>query len=99
MQSLVEKIIGKLAILEMVLFDEPSNKQRAARGVVDVFRWWVSTNLEPTKQWVDSESIRAQNRILLRWSWPRIKEKVRETKSEWGSERVDVLSQIELIAI
>ena len=39
MQSLVEKIIGKLAILEMVLFDEPSNKQRAARGVVDVFRW------------------------------------------------------------
>ena len=39
MQSLVEKIIGKLAILEMVLFDELSNKQRAARGVVDVFRW------------------------------------------------------------
>jgi len=25
-QSLVEKIMGKLAILEMVLFDEPSNK-------------------------------------------------------------------------
>jgi len=35
----VEKIIGKLAILKMVLFDEPSNKQRATGGVVDVFRW------------------------------------------------------------
>jgi len=39
MQLLVEKIIGKLAISKIMLFDEPSNKQRAARGVVDVFRW------------------------------------------------------------
>ena len=30
--------MGKLAILEMVLFNEPSNKQRATRRVVDVFR-------------------------------------------------------------
>jgi len=35
----VEKIMGKLAILEMVLFDEPSNKWRATGGVADVFRW------------------------------------------------------------
>jgi len=35
----VEKFIGKLAILEIVLFDELSNKQRATGGVVDVFRW------------------------------------------------------------
>jgi len=35
----VEKIMGKLAISEMVLFDEPSNKWRAIGGVVDVFRW------------------------------------------------------------
>jgi len=35
----VEKIMGKLAILEMVLFDEPSNKQRATGGIADVFRW------------------------------------------------------------
>jgi len=35
----VGKIMGMLAILEMVLFDEPSNKQRATRGVVDVFKW------------------------------------------------------------
>jgi len=34
----VEKIIGKLAISEMVLFNEPSNKWRATRGVADVFR-------------------------------------------------------------
>jgi len=34
----VEKIIGKLAILEMVLFDEPSNKQRATGRVVNIFR-------------------------------------------------------------
>jgi len=32
------KIMGKLAISEMVLFDEPSNKWRATRGVVDIFR-------------------------------------------------------------
>jgi len=38
-QLLVENIMGKLAISEMVLFDEPSNKRRATRGVVDVFRW------------------------------------------------------------
>ena len=31
--------MGKLAILEMVLLDEPSNKQRATRGVADVFGW------------------------------------------------------------
>jgi len=37
-QSLVEKIMGKLAILEMVLFDELSNKQKATEGVVDVFK-------------------------------------------------------------
>jgi len=35
----VEKIMGKLAILEMVLFDKLSNKQRATGGVVDVFKW------------------------------------------------------------
>jgi len=35
----VEKIIGKLAILEMVLLDKLSNKQRATGGVADVFRW------------------------------------------------------------
>jgi len=35
----VEKIMGKLAILEMVLFDKPLNKQRVTGGVVDVFRW------------------------------------------------------------
>jgi len=35
----VENIIGRLAILEMVLFDEPSNKRRATGGVADVFRW------------------------------------------------------------
>jgi len=35
----VEKIIGKLAISEMVLFDELSNKRKATGGVVDVFRW------------------------------------------------------------
>jgi len=39
MQSLVGKIIGRLVISEMVLFDEPSNKQRTTGGVVDVFRW------------------------------------------------------------
>jgi len=90
--------MGKLSILEMVLFDEPSNKRRATREVVDIFRWWVSTNLEFTKQWVDLELTRAQNGILLRWSWPRIKGEVRETKSEWGSEKADALSQIKLVA-
>jgi len=35
----VEKIMGKLAISEMVLFDEPSNKRRATGEVADVFRW------------------------------------------------------------
>jgi len=34
----VEKIMGKLAILEMVLFVGPSNKWRATGGVADVFR-------------------------------------------------------------
>ena len=82
--------MGKLAISEIVLFDESLNKWRATGGVADVFRWWVSTNSESTKQWVDPESTRAQNGILLRWSWPRIKGEVRETKSEWGSERVEL---------
>jgi len=35
----VGKIMSKLAISEMMLFNEPSNKQRATRGVADVFRW------------------------------------------------------------
>jgi len=35
----VEKIIDKLAILEIVLFDELSNEQRATGRVVDVFKW------------------------------------------------------------
>jgi len=35
----VENIMGKLAILEIVLFDKPSNKWRATEGVADVFRW------------------------------------------------------------
>jgi len=30
--------MGKLAISEMVLFDEPLNKWRATSGVVDVFK-------------------------------------------------------------
>jgi len=35
----VEKIMDKLAILEMVLFDGSSNRWRAIGGVADVFRW------------------------------------------------------------
>jgi len=35
----VGKIIDKLAILEIILFDELSNKQRATSGVADVFKW------------------------------------------------------------
>jgi len=35
----VEKIMGKLAISEIVLFGELSNKQRVTGGVVDVFKW------------------------------------------------------------
>jgi len=35
----VEKIMGKLAILEIMLFDKPSNKQRATGEVADVFKW------------------------------------------------------------
>jgi len=31
--------MGKLAISEMVLFDRPSNKQRATREVAEVFKW------------------------------------------------------------
>jgi len=34
----VEKIMDKLAISEMVLFDELSNKWRATRGVANVFK-------------------------------------------------------------
>jgi len=30
--------MGKLAISEMVLFDELSNKQRATGGVADIFK-------------------------------------------------------------
>jgi len=30
--------MDRLAVLEMVLFDELSNKQRTTEGVVDVFR-------------------------------------------------------------
>jgi len=35
----VEKIIGKLAISEIIQFDEPSNKRRTSREVADIFRW------------------------------------------------------------
>jgi len=31
--------MGKLAISEIVLFDEPSNKWRATRRAMDVFKW------------------------------------------------------------
>jgi len=31
--------MGKLAISEMVLFNEPSNKWRVTGRVVDVFKW------------------------------------------------------------
>jgi len=31
--------MDKLAISEMMLFDEPLNKQRATGRVVDVFKW------------------------------------------------------------
>jgi len=37
----VEKIMDRLAISEMVLFNfnKPSNKQRATGEVADVFKW------------------------------------------------------------
>jgi len=34
----VEKFMGRLAVLEMVLFNGSSNKQRATEGVVDIFQ-------------------------------------------------------------
>ena len=88
-----------MVISEIVLFDKLLNKQKATGGVADVFKWWVSMNLKSTKQWVNPESMRAWNGVLLRWSWPRIKGEIRETKSKWGLERVDILSQIKLIAV
>jgi len=39
MQSLVGNIMDKLAISEIVLFDEPLNKQRVTSRVADVFKW------------------------------------------------------------
>ena len=42
--------MGKLAVSEMVLFDKLSNKWRLTRGVADVFKWWVSTNVKFTEQ-------------------------------------------------
>ena len=30
--------MGKLAISEIILFDKPSNKQKATRRVVDIFK-------------------------------------------------------------
>ena len=41
--------MDKLAILEIVLFDELSNKWRATKGVTNIFKWWVFTNFEFTK--------------------------------------------------
>jgi len=35
----MKKIMGKLAISEIVLVNKPSNKQRATRGVATVFKW------------------------------------------------------------
>jgi len=35
----VGKIMGKLAILEMVLFNGSSNRQRATGEVAKVFKW------------------------------------------------------------
>jgi len=35
----VKKIMSKLAISEMVLFDKLSNKWRATGGVAEVFMW------------------------------------------------------------
>ena len=49
----MEKIMGKLAILEIMLFDKLSNKWRVTGEVADVFKLWVSMNFECTKQWVD----------------------------------------------
>jgi len=31
--------MGRLAILGIVLFDEPSNNQRVTGGIVNVFKW------------------------------------------------------------
>ena len=42
--------MGKLAILKMMLFDGLSNKQWITGRVTDVFKQWVSTNFEFTKQ-------------------------------------------------
>jgi len=56
----------KLAISEMMLFDELWNKWRATREIADIFKWWASMNFESTKQWVDLESTKAWNGILLR---------------------------------
>jgi len=35
----VEKIIGRLAISEMVLFDGSSNKWKATGEVANIFKW------------------------------------------------------------
>jgi len=36
--KLVGKLMGRSAVLEIVLFNKPSNKQRATRGVVNFFK-------------------------------------------------------------
>jgi len=52
---------------------------------MSIYKFWVYKVMSRPE--VD-ESLK-QN---LRWFWPRIKEEVRETKSEQGSERMDMLS-------
>ena len=77
--------MSEVAILEILVFDELSNKQRTIRKIIDIFKLWISTNFEFIKQWVnleDSELIRAQNSALLRYSWLRIKRKLRKVKKE-----------------
>jgi len=87
--------MSEVAILEILVFDELSNKQRTTRKIIDIFKLWISTNFESIKQWVnleDSELIRAQNSVLLRYSWLRIKRKLRKVKKEWWLEGADTLS-------
>jgi len=47
----VEKIIGKLAILEIVLFDELSNKQRATGRVADVYKAVSRPRVDKSLEW------------------------------------------------
>jgi len=97
MHSLEGNFTGNNTILEIILFEVPSNRHSSTGEVGVVGKEYPQAKAESKKQCIDPESTSIQIDIGWRWSGAHTREETRGIQREFRLERADTLRCIRVV--